>query len=75
MATHTFNPGGHQIGGMHDIRNCQANPGVVGRPLVLANGILSQNLHVLYHDWQQLHRKIGFGDVYSQISKMPVLLA
>ena len=75
MATHTTNPGGHRIGGMHGIRNGQANPGVPGRPLVLANGILVQILHVPYRVRQQLHRKIGFGDVYSQRSNMPVLLA
>ena len=75
MATHTINPVDHRIGGMHDIRNCQANLGVPGRPLVLANGTLEQTLRVPYHGWQQLHRKIEFGDVYSQISKMPVPLA
>ena len=60
---------------MHDTRNDLARPGVPGRPLILANGILERTSHVPHHGRQQLHRKTEFGDVYSQKLRMPVLLA
>ena len=74
-AKHTTNPVGHQLDGMHDTRNDLARPGVPGRPLILANGILERTSHVPHHGRQQLHRKTEFGDVYSQKLRMPVLLA